>query len=130
MTPDQRIRQLEFENTQIKHEAAQLRKKLSECNSHVRRLERAYEDALQLAAWAAGGVPPSRRYAGKHEISHRQWQNANALLRMARVIVGNRRWATTDLALVEQRLEKARQLATDHPDAWRSRLNRHARNGK
>lgn len=130
MTPEQRIRYLEIENEQAKRDAAALRKKLSEFSAHTRRVERAYTDALLLATWCAGGITPSRRFAARHQMSQRHWQNATALLRMARILDRHRHWATTDLALIESRLGRARQQAIESPDAFKARLNRHARNEK
>lgn len=116
---DQEIKELKAEN-------AQLRKRLGESNRHARRVERAYRDALLLAEWRSVAVFPSRRYAAYHKISQRRWQNAVALLRMARILEG-RRWTTTTLATIEQRLDAAKQRATDTPDAFKARLPRHGR---
>ena len=127
MTPEQQIRYLELENQQIKRDAAALRKKLSEVSGHTRRVERAYTDALLLATWCAGGIAPSRRFAARHQMSQRRWQNACGLLRMARVLDRNRHWTTTNLATIERRLERARQQAIETPAAYQARLNRHAR---
>ena len=130
MTPEQQLRYLELENAQVKRDAAALRKKLSEFSAHTRRVERAYTDALLLATWCAGGIAPSRRFAARHQMSQRRWQNAHGLLRMSRVLDRHRHWSTTDLALIEQRLGRARQQAIETPAAFTARLNRHARNEK
>jgi len=116
---EQEIRELKAENTV-------LRKRLGETGRHARRVERAYRDALLLAEWRSVAVFPSRRYAAHHKISQRRWQNAIALLRMARILEG-RRWTTTTLATIEQRLDAAKQRATDTPDAFKARLPRHGR---
>ena len=128
MTPEQRIKYLEIENAQMRRDAAALRKKLAETSAHTRRVEKAYQDGLLLATWCAGGIAPSRRFAARHQISQRRWQNSCGLLRMARVLDRNRHWTTTDLATIERRLERARQQAIESPDAFKARLNRHARN--
>ena len=128
MTPEQKIKYLEVENAQIKATAAALRKKLADYSAHTRRVERAYDDALLLACWAVGGIAPSRRFAALHGMSQRRWQNACGLLRMARVLVSHRHWLTTDMALIEKRLERAIQHAVEAPHAYHARLNRHARN--
>ena len=128
MTPEQRIRQLELENEKIKREAAELRSSLRKFSGHERRIERAYADALLLASWSAGGIFPSRRFARLHEMSQRRWQNACGLLRMARVLDRHRHWITTDLAVVEKRLERAATQAKLQPEGYFARLNRHARN--
>ena len=127
MTPEQRIRYLEIENEQIRRDAAALRKKLAETSGHARRVERAYQDGLLLATWCAGGITPSRRFANRHGMTQRRWQNATALLRMGRVLDRRRHWTTTDLALIERRLERARQQAIETPAAYQARLNKHAR---
>lgn len=111
---------------ELKSENAQLRKRLGANSRHARRVERAYRDALLLAEWRSVAVFPSRRYAAYHRMSQRRWQNAVALLRMARILEG-RRWTTTALATIEQRLEAAKQRATDTPDAFKARLPRHGR---
>lgn len=80
-----------------------------------------------MATWWAAGIIPSRRFARLHNVTQNRWQNAVALLRMARVIVGPRRWATADMALIESRLEKARIRALEQPEAFWGRLNRHGR---
>ena len=130
MTPEQKIRYLELENEQIKRDAAALRKRLAETSAHTRRVERAYADALLLATWCAGGIAPSRRFAARHQMSQRRWQNACGLLRMGRILDRHRHWTTSDLTLIESRLGRARQQAIESPDAFQARLNRHARNEK
>lgn len=130
MTPEQRIKYLEIENAQMRRDAAALRKKLAETSAHTRRVEKAYADALLLATWCAGGITPSRRFAARHQMSQRRWQNACGLLRMGRILDRHRHWTTADLALIEQRLGRARQQAIETPAAFQARLNRHARNEK
>lgn len=117
---EQTIRELRYENTQ-------LRKKLGETSRHAARVRLAYKDALLLAQWRAVGIMPSRTYARRHDITQRRWQNAIALLRMARVITDYRRWAITDLASIEQRLDVAKARAITQPESYRARLNRHAK---
>ena len=118
---------LEIENARLQSENTQLRKRLAESNRHAQRVERAYEDALQLAMWHAVGIVPSRRYAATHGIGQRAWQNAIALLKLARVVVRHRHWAATDAASIESRLAKAKGAALEDPDRYRLRLNRHGR---
>lgn len=115
-----KLRKLASENTRLS-------KALGEASYHSRRIQLAYEDALLLAQWRMAGIIPSRRYAKHHKMSQRRWQNAVALLRMARVIVGHRRWSTDSLALIEKRLESARIRAIEMPESFFSRLNRHGR---
>lgn len=116
---EQEIRELRAEN-------AQLRKKLGETGRHARRVEKAYQDALLLAKWRAVHISPSRDFAAYHKISQRRWQNATALLRLARVLDGSRVWKITDLAVIEQRLDAAKKRAIEQPEAYKMRLNRHA----
>lgn len=120
---EQRIRELTHENTQ-------LRKRLGERGRHAGRVRRAYSDGLLLAQWRAVGIMPSRAYARRHGITQRRWQNAVALLRMARVITDYRRWVITDLATIEQRLDVARTRAIEAPESYQARLIAHAKNGK
>ncbi len=116
---DQQIREL-------RAEVAQLRKKLGESGRHARRVEQAFKDALLLAEWRSIQILPSRSYAAYHKMSQRRWQNAIGLLRLARVVESHRHWVITDLALIEQRLQVARQRAIEQPQAYKMRLNHHA----
>lgn len=117
----QTIRTLQLENTELRQENARLRHRLRETSYHARRVEQAYRDALQLALWAAGGIPPSRRFASAHGITQARWENATALLRQARILVGHRRWATRDAATIEGRLERTRQAATEAKETYKAR---------
>lgn len=121
MTPEQTIRSLNTENAELRTENATLRNRLALRNKHARRVEQAYRDALQLALWASAGVPPSRRYAAQHGITQQRWENAWALLRMARVVQRNRHWATKDAGLIERRLERTRQAAEATAEAYKAR---------
>lgn len=121
MNHEQAIRLLELETHELRQELGRLRHKLQGERYHVARIEQARKDALLLALWAAAGIPPSRRYAKRHNITQRRWENAIALLRLARVLTGNRRWATRDAATIEARLEKAAQTAIDAEGAYRAR---------
>lgn len=127
MTPDLENTYLLHELEQLRQENARLSKALGEATYHSRRVQLAYEDALLLAQWRAIGIIPSRRYAKHHKMSQRRWQNALALLRMARIVVGHRRWSTDEVALIEKRLESARGRAAEMPESFFSRLNRHGR---
>lgn len=120
----QAIRLLELETHELRQELGRLRNTLAKRDGHARRIRQAHQDALLLALWAAGGVPPSRRYAKRHNITQPRWEHAMALLRLARVLTGNRRWVTRDAATIEARLERAAQQAIDTPGAYRAR---HAR---
>src|SRR5215208_7114476 len=113
MNDKQAIRQLTIENTELRTENADLRHKLREANYHIKRIERAYKDGLQLALWAAAGIHPSRRFAMQHGMTQQRWNNAVALLRLAHVVRDNRRWATKDAALIELKLERVRLVANE-----------------
>jgi hypothetical protein len=127
MRPDQQIKYLKLEVAKLKAEATRLRKALRLSSRHARRIEQAFQDALLLAMWHTSGVVTSREYAKKHGMTQNRWQNAVALLRMARVILRHRSWTTEDAALIETRLAHARTVALDHPEAFWARLNRHGR---
>lgn len=127
MNAKQQVKYLELQLAKSRAEAAQLRKKIGENSRHVRRIQRAYEDALLFSMWRVAGITPSRDYAKIQGISQNRFQNATALLKMARVIVRQRHWAVTDLAVIEQRLATARQKALDDPELFFLRLNRHGR---
>ena len=123
----QAIRLLELETHELRQELGRLRNTLAERDSHARRIRQAKEDALLLALWAAAGIPPSRRYARRHNVSETRWENATALLRLARVLTGHRRWATRDAATIEARLERAAQTAIEAPASYRARHMRYRR---
>ncbi len=125
MNLEQQVKYLELEVRKLQAERARLSKALQETSRHGRRVQRAYEDALLLAMWRSSGIIPSRRYAKLHRFTQNRWQNAQALLRMARVIQGHRRWATDNLAVIEKRLETAKQTALASREAFFARLNRH-----
>jgi hypothetical protein len=127
MRPDQQIHYLELEVAQLKAEATRLRKALHLSSRHAKRIEKAVVDALLLAMWRTSGVLTSRDFAKKHGMTQNRWQNAVALLKMARVIQRHRYWVTDDTALIEARLASVRTMALEHPDAFWARLNRHGR---
>ena len=101
MTIDQELEYLKLENQKLKADRARLSKALQENSRHGRRIQRAYDDALLLAMWHCSGIIPSRRYARLHKFTQNRWENATGLLRMARIIVGHRRWIQADLATIE-----------------------------
>jgi hypothetical protein len=120
-------RYLQVELAKAKAEAAYLRKHLKVSNRHAKRVDRAYEDALLLASWWSAGIIPSRAYAKRFGMTQNCWQNAVALLKMARVIQRQRHWATADLDLIEARLCKARADAMNVPESFFCRLPQHGR---
>ena len=58
--------------------------------------------------------------------TQRQWENGQALLRLARLIDGAGRWRVHDLAAIESALVKAVDRANEVPEAFFARCNRHA----
>jgi len=127
MNVNQELEYLKLENQKLKAERARMAKALQENSCHGRRVQRAYEDALLLAMWRSTGIIPSRRYAKLHKFTQNRWQNATGLLRMARVVIGHRKWTTDNLTIIETRLEIAKQRALESRDAYHARLNTHAR---
>lgn len=127
MKPLQAIRYLELENADLRRENGRLRHKLADERHHPRRIERARDDALLLAMWKGAGIHPSRRFAVAQGMTERQWENAIALLRLARVLTGNRRWVTKDAAIIEQRLERAAKTAIESEEAYNARHGRYRR---
>ena len=121
------VRYLKVELAKAKAETAYLRKKLQISNYHAKRIDKAYEDALLLAAWRASGINPSRSFAKRYGLSQNRWQNAVALLKMARVIQRHHHWTTEDLGLIEARLSRAKKDALQIPEAFFSRLPHHGR---
>lgn len=127
MNAVQAIRYLEIENHELRRENGRLAKRIADERHHVRRVEQAYRDALLLALWAGAGIHPGRRYASMQGMSERQWENATALLRLARVLTGNRRWVTRDTATIEARLQKAARTAIEAEQAYLARHMRYRR---
>jgi hypothetical protein len=132
MDPQEKIRLLQIELAKVRQEANQLRKRLSINGYHERRIQQAAEDALLLAMVRIAGVHPSRRLMVSLGIPEGRFEHALALLRLARIVTRQRHWATTDMAVVESRIETARQRALKDPEvffwrhtrriAWRKKL--------
>jgi hypothetical protein len=125
MNAEQQVKYLALELAKSKAETAKLRKKLQMNNRHARRINKAYEDALLLAIWRASGIPPSRNFAKRHGITQNRWQNAQALLRMARIVERRCHWVTDNLTVIEQRLSSVKERAIETPTAFKARLNKH-----
>ncbi len=127
MQSETKLRLAETELKKLQQENARLRKRLQENSRHARRIDRAYHDALLLAQLHVGYTPTSRGFAAQAaNMSQRRWQNALALLKMARVHSG-RAWIHHDLLTVESRLESAKDKAIAVPEAYFARLNRHGK---
>jgi hypothetical protein len=125
MNTDTQVRMLELELAKARAEATALRKALGENHRHKRRIEKAHEDALLLVFWRSVGIKPSRRFAARYEITQDRWQNALALLRMARLVEGRSRWPSVDIDTSERRLALARDKALADPDLFFLRHTRH-----
>ena len=126
---DQQIRLLESQLRVANAELARLRRRLGEKGAHSKRLDRAYSDALLLAELHLAFLPTSRAFARERvAMTHNHWENAMALLRLARCY-NRRHWVEHDLATIEERLAKAKQTALETPDAYRARLPKHVRPG-
>lgn len=131
MTNEERIRDLELENHLLRNEVTRLAKLAGERSKHARRVTRAYNDAILIASLRTGGQRTSRRYMiEQHGFTQNRWENATALLRLARVLSQHRHWRTSDLERIGSALEDARMAALAQPSAFRARLNRHARGAK
>lgn len=108
-------------------EVARLRRRLNESGVLGRRLDRAYQDALLLAQFHVGFQSTTRQHAFDFAgITNNRWENAIALLKLARVHNG-RRWSVHDLATIEEALAEAKANALDTPEAFHARLPKHAR---
>lgn len=124
---DQQLRVLESELRVANAELAKLRRRVGESGAHGKRLDRAYADALLLAQLHLGFLAASRRSAEEcAAITRNRHQNAVALLRLARCHNG-REFLQHDLATIEERLTKAKDLALGNPDAYRARLPKYER---
>lgn len=124
---EQRVRVLESQLRVANAEIAKLRRRAGANGAHGKRLDRAYADALLLAQLHLGFLATSRRSAEEcAELSRNRHQNAVALLRLARCHNG-RQFLHHDLATIEERLAKAKDLALEAPDAYRARLPKHER---
>lgn len=110
-------------------------RRVAEDGRHGRRVRRAHTDAMHIVALGIGyGVLlPSRAMVGEHGISQRRWENAIALMRMARLVTlrpgRGYAWATGDVGTITARIDTALDQAIDQPEAFRARLP-HCRNAR
>jgi hypothetical protein len=75
-----------------------------------------------MATLYCAGVYPSREYMRSQSLSRARFDNALALLRMARVV--RRRWLwpsrrEVNFATIEKAVGKAKAKATDKPESYR-----------
>ena len=106
-------------------ELKELRRRLHENDRHGRRIRRAHEDALQMAAFHISGLPTSIGYMLSHGLTRRRWENARALLRLAKVHNGEK-WTERETSVINGNLSYAAKLATERPSDFRVNLPRHA----
>jgi hypothetical protein len=95
-------------------------------NRTQRVIQRAYEDALYMAALHLGGLSISRAQMGAVGMPPARWYYARALLIMARLIDGSH-IAERDETKIRTRLETAFRRALAHPDAFYARVPRSIR---
>jgi hypothetical protein len=115
---------LEIELLRLREENAQLRKALRVNGRHARRIQRAYDCALLLATWHVAFLDTSRDFARTQGMSQRGWENGIALLKLARVVNGQR-WKVHDLPTIERALQRAQDRALETPDLFFAWCNRH-----
>lgn len=115
---------LELELLRLRDENSRLRKALRVNGRHARRIQRAYDAALLLATWHVAHLPSSRQFAMGMGMSQRTWENATALLKLARV-VGGQSWKAHDVATIERALQKAQDRALETPEVFFAWCNRH-----
>lgn len=126
MKPEVQIKLLRHELRLANAEIAKLRRQLNETGVHGKRIERAYRDGLLLAELAIAHLPTTRAFAQQYGITPNRWENARALLRLAKVHNG-KGWLVYDLATIEERLSLAVGQASETPEAFWARLPKHAR---
>jgi hypothetical protein len=115
---------LELELLRLRQENSELRKALRINGRHARRIQRAYDAALMLATWHVGFLDTSRSFAMANGVSQRSWENAMALLKLARVVNGHR-WRVHDLAVIESALQRAQDRALETPESFFAWCNKH-----
>jgi hypothetical protein len=119
-------KRLWLEVQRLRAENNRLRSALRENSRHSQRIQRAQDNALQLAVWHVGFLPTDRASCMARGMTQRQWENAMALLRLGRIHDG-RRWQVHDLAVIGPALERAADRAVAVPEAFFARGNRHIR---
>jgi hypothetical protein len=120
------VKRLWLEVQRLRDENNRLRSALRQNSRHSQRIRRAQDNALLLATWHCGFLPTDRTACMARGMSQRQWENAVALLRLARIYDG-RRWQAHDLAIIGPALERAADRAVATPEAFFARGNRHMR---
>jgi hypothetical protein len=114
---------LNTENRQLRDAVVKLGAKVGERTYHPRRVRLAYEDALLMAVSYSGGTYPSREYMMQYkEMSRARFDNALALLRMARVVKRKWLWPArreVHFPTIEKAVGLAKTKATDKPESYR-----------
>jgi len=105
------LRRLQTENRE-------LREALRINGRHARRIRRAHDCALLLAQWHIAYLPTTREFAAQNGMAQRQWQNAIALLRLARVVALSWNWRAHDLPTISSRLDDAAVAANASPESF------------
>lgn len=111
-------RYLELENKRLHAEITALRKALKLNGRHANRIKRAHDVALLLATWHVAYLPTTRAFAATQGCAQRQWQNAQALLKMAKIIDRRGRWREHDLDTISAKLDDAVIAANGAPDLY------------
>jgi hypothetical protein len=109
---------LRLEIERLQSENAHLRKALRLNGRHARRISRAHDCALLLATWHIAYLPTSREFSAQNGMAQRQWQNAMALLRLARLMDARGRWKCHDLPSISARLDDAVIAANAAPEIF------------
>jgi len=120
----QKKRYLELEIRRLQIENKTLRAALKLNGRHARRIRRAADCALLLATWHVAHLPTTRAFAAGQGMAQRQWQNACALLKLARITDQRGRWLIHDLATISAKLDDATVGANAAPDAYFAYGNR------
>jgi hypothetical protein len=107
-----------LELRRLQAENAKLRAALRTNGRHARRISRAHDCALLLATWHIAYLPTSREFAAQHGMAQRQWQNAMALLKLARLVDARGRWKCHDLPTISARLDDAVIAANAAPEIF------------
>lgn len=107
-----------LELKRLQAENAKLRAALKANGRHARRISRAHDAALLLATWHLAYLPTSREFAAQNGMGQRQWQNAMALLKLAKIVDVRGRWLLHDLDTISAKLDDAVIAANSAPDAY------------
>jgi hypothetical protein len=113
---------LEIENGQLRDRVVKLGRKAGERTYHARRVQLAHDDALLMATLYCAGIYPSRHYMQHQSVSRTRFDNALALLRMARVVKRKWLWPArreVHFPTIEKAVGLAKTKATDKPESYR-----------